>query len=71
MSFEYLCIALVAIFWGGWPLVARSAGYGGPLGSLVLSVAGLIPITLATLWHGTQTRPPAGALWKLALLSHS
>ena len=29
MRFEYICIALVALFWGGYPLVTRSTGLTG------------------------------------------
>jgi drug/metabolite transporter (DMT)-like permease len=64
---DFGCIALVALLWGAWPLVARSSGYGGPLGSLILTVFGLIPITLATTLHGAAVRPSSVALTKLAV----
>jgi drug/metabolite transporter (DMT)-like permease len=71
MTVEIICIALVAACWGGYPLVARSSGYGGPLGTLLLALAGLLPITLAVLHQGGHPggveRPPAGALVKLAI----
>jgi drug/metabolite transporter (DMT)-like permease len=64
---EVGCIALVAAFWGAWPLVARSAGYGGPLGSLLLTAFGLIPIILVTMFHTSGVRPSAIASAKLAV----
>jgi drug/metabolite transporter (DMT)-like permease len=67
MTVEIICIALVAACWGGYPLVARASGYGGPLGTLVLSLAGLVPILLAVLWQGGVARPPPPALAKLAV----
>ena len=67
MTVEIVCIALVAACWGGYPLVARASGYGGPLGTLVLSLAGMVPITLAVLWQGGAERPPSAALAKLAI----
>jgi len=67
MTLEIVCIALVAACWGGYPLVARASGYGGPLGTLVLALAGLLPITLAVLWQGGVERPSAAAIGKLAV----
>jgi drug/metabolite transporter (DMT)-like permease len=66
MTVEIVCIALVALCWGGYPLVARSSGYGGPLGALILTLAGLVPIVLSVLWEG-GARPAPGALVKLAI----
>jgi len=67
MTLEIVCIALVAACWGGYPLVARASGYGGPLGALVLSLAGLLPILLAILWQGGVERPSQDALVKLGI----
>ncbi|HEY8154323.1 MAG TPA: EamA family transporter [Myxococcota bacterium] len=67
MTLEIVCIAIVAACWGGYPLVARWSGYGGPLGTLVLSLAGLLPIALAVLWQGGVARPSPAALAKLAV----
>lgn len=62
-----MCIAMVAVFWGGWPLVARSSGHGGALGALIISSFSLIPIA-ATAWFQGDTRvPDASVLVKLAL----
>jgi len=56
VTIDVACIVLVAVFWGAYPLVARTSGLGGPFGTLVLSAAGLVPIVLAALWSGR----PAG-----------
>lgn len=65
MKLEIVCIAIVAVFWGGWPLVSRAAGYGGPFASLVLSLAALVPITLLSAFEGAASRPSLGDSWKL------
>jgi drug/metabolite transporter (DMT)-like permease len=67
MSIEIVCIALVAIFWGGYPLVARSSGSGSAIGALALTLAGLVPISLAVLWQGVGERPAPGALARLGI----
>jgi multidrug transporter EmrE-like cation transporter len=64
---DALCIALVAAMWGGWPLVARSSGYGGPVGSLLLTFAGLVPIGLATLLQGATALPSTSACGRIAV----
>jgi drug/metabolite transporter (DMT)-like permease len=56
MRVEYVSIALVALFWGSYPLVTRSAATSGHLGTLVLSLSSLIPIVAAVLWQGTMPR---------------
>jgi drug/metabolite transporter (DMT)-like permease len=67
MTLEIVCIALVAVCWGGYPLVARASGYGGPLGTLVLALAGLLPITLAVLWQRGAERPAPDAIVRLGI----
>src|SRR5215813_11226011 len=44
MKPEYAWIAIVSLFWGGYPLVARGADLGGPLGALILSAVSLATI---------------------------
>lgn len=56
MRLEYLCIGVVALFWGSYPLVARSAGVSGHIGTLILSLSSLVPIVAAVLWQGASTR---------------
>ena len=67
MSIDAVCIAVVALFWGGYPLVARTSGLGGPVGTLVLSLAGLVPVVLATLATGTAVRASSDQLLRLAV----
>jgi drug/metabolite transporter (DMT)-like permease len=64
---EWICIALVAVFWGGYPLVARLTSYGGPLGSLILAILALLPIGAAALWNGDYTPPTRADLGPLAI----
>jgi drug/metabolite transporter (DMT)-like permease len=59
-------IAAVALFWGGWPLVARSAGETGLPGALVMSIAQMAAIVLAML-ATERSLPPASALGALAV----
>ena len=42
MKPEYAWILIVSLFWGGYPLIARGANLGGPLGALILSAVSLI-----------------------------
>lgn len=67
MSMEVICIALVAIFWGGYPLVARLSNFGGPLGSLVVALFALAPIGTAVLAGSDFARPTRGQLWPLVI----
>jgi len=67
MTADVACIAIVALFWGGYPLVARTSGFGGALGTLVLSLAGLVPIVAAALWGGFAVRPSRGQLVRLGI----
>jgi drug/metabolite transporter (DMT)-like permease len=65
MSVDLACIAIVALFWGGYPLVARASGHGDALGTLVLSLAGLVPVVAAAFWSGVERRPSNGDLARL------
>lgn len=47
MRTEYLWIAVVALAWGGYPLMARAAGQQGPFGAVLLMLGGLLPVGLA------------------------
>jgi drug/metabolite transporter (DMT)-like permease len=64
---EVLWIAIVALFWGGYPLIARGVGIGGPLGALLLSSVSLITIAAATLSTGVETWPSSGDVMRLSL----
>jgi len=65
MSADWVCIALVAVFWGGYPLVARLSSFGGPWGSLVLGSVAILPIAGTALAAGGWERPARGDLWPL------
>lgn len=65
MRIEYVYMAVAAVMWGAYPLVARSSGISGAAGALVLTLAGLVPITLTTLWEGTALRFGLAPLTKL------
>jgi drug/metabolite transporter (DMT)-like permease len=67
MRSEYLYIAAAALFWGSYPLVLRTTGAGGPSGSLLLMVGGLVPIVAAVLWQGVLIKPPAAELTRLLM----
>jgi drug/metabolite transporter (DMT)-like permease len=72
MRTEFICIAIVALAWGSYPLIARSSGVGGPLGALVLTLSALVPITALLLWQGTLgqsaiVRPASVELTKLII----
>jgi drug/metabolite transporter (DMT)-like permease len=58
MKTEYLCIAIVAAAWGGYPLISRATAVPGPLGALILTLFGLVPISFAT-WSDKASRPPS------------
>jgi drug/metabolite transporter (DMT)-like permease len=58
MKIELVCIAVVSLAWGGYPLISRSTAVPGPLGALLLTLFGLLPIATAT-WLDAATRAPA------------
>jgi drug/metabolite transporter (DMT)-like permease len=64
---EWICIALVAVFWGGYPLVARLSNFGGALGSFFLVGVSVVPIALATFWDGNWTLPERTQLWPMLI----
>jgi uncharacterized membrane protein len=66
MAMVWVQVALVALCWGGWPLVSRSAGGTGAAGSLVILVAALVPVGIAALWEGGALPGPT-ALGRLAV----
>ena len=62
MRVEFLCIVVVGLFWGAYPLLARAGGLSGPLGALILTLCGLVPIGAAVIWQGDYARPSGLAL---------
>jgi drug/metabolite transporter (DMT)-like permease len=67
MKPEFIGIAIVAVLWGGYPLIARAANSGHAFGTFILMSAGWVVIALATLWQGFEPRPNAAATIKLAI----
>jgi len=65
MRVEYVWILVVALCWGGYPLLSRWSGYGGSRGALILMLSGLLPIIVGSVaGHGGEW-PLWGALAKL------
>jgi drug/metabolite transporter (DMT)-like permease len=64
---EFIGIAIVALMWGGYPLVARSAGLGNALGTFILMTSGWVVIAAATLWQGIAVRPSGAVVTKLTI----
>lgn len=54
-----VCIATVALCWGGWPLVMRSAGVNNVLATLLLSVAAVFPVAVKTAVSYRDTMMPS------------
>jgi multidrug transporter EmrE-like cation transporter len=65
MQLEWAYIIVVSICWGGYPLIARASGHGGPVGALVLTLAGLVPISLAALSQVSHERASLAAIQRL------
>lgn len=67
MTKFFLYIALLAVCWGGWPLVVRSAGDIGFTSSLILMITALIPGMFAAFVYGGIALPSISALVKLCI----
>jgi drug/metabolite transporter (DMT)-like permease len=67
MKTEYLCIAIVAVAWGGYPLLSRATAVPGPLGALILTLCSLVPIALTTFLDAATKRPSSIDAGKLAI----
>jgi drug/metabolite transporter (DMT)-like permease len=67
MKPEYAWILIVALSWGGYPLIARGANLGGPLGALILSAVSLATIAAATWWTGGFAWPAPAAAIRLVI----
>jgi uncharacterized membrane protein len=64
---EWICIALVALFWGGYPLVARVSGFGGAAASFLLALLSLVPIAGVVAWTGDWNLPARSQLLPVAI----
>ncbi len=67
MRMEWILICATALCWGGYPLVARAAGYGGARGTLILMLTGLVPIVLAAAFLDPSPPPGRSALGLLTV----
>jgi drug/metabolite transporter (DMT)-like permease len=67
MKPEYLGILIAALSWGFYPLIARWAGVGGAIGSLILSVTGLVTIGAAVAIQGVDVRPTMTATLRMVM----
>ena len=67
MRIELAWIGVTALCWGAYPLVARATGYEGPRGTLILMLAGLVPIGVSAAWYGQGAWPDRMALGRLLL----
>lgn len=47
-----LCIILTALFFGGWPIVARTAGKTGTTGAFIMAAMALVPIGIVMMRQG-------------------
>jgi len=66
MTQLYIQIGIVSLFWGGWPLILRSAGDVGNTGAFLLSASALIPLSLFAFSTGF-TLPETNSLMKLLI----
>lgn len=65
MRSEYLWMAVTALLWGAYPLVSRTSGYTGPRAALILTLAGLVPISLMAMMTPEAGWPSRPGLLKL------
>ena len=68
MTSEWLWIGVVAVFWGGYPLVTRACGYEGPWMTALVAVVAVVPAIAYGVWQGGDyARPSPGQLGALGL----
>jgi drug/metabolite transporter (DMT)-like permease len=63
---EFTWILVTAFLWGGYPLVSRTAGFQGPRAALILTMVGLLPISLMAFLDTQAGWPTRAGLGKLA-----
>ena len=61
MSVEWIWIAVVAVCWGGYPLITRASGYEGALGTLIVGVVAVAPVLAVVALQGVGAARPSGA----------
>ena len=67
MGLDWIYIALVALFWGGYPLITRLSPINGPQASLLLALSSLAPILVGVLVTGDTARPTRAQLWPIVV----
>jgi len=67
MSADWLYIAVVAVFWGGYPLITRLSSINGPQASFLLASVSLAPIAAAMWWSGDTARPTSAQIWPILI----
>lgn len=65
MSTELTWILMTAVLWGSYPLMLRWAAFSGPRGTLLLMLAALVPIGVATLVRAGGGWPARAALLRI------
>ena len=56
---------MVALTWGGYPLIVRASGVGGPTGAFVLTICALLPIVIAATVGNAWIKPNSSELVRL------
>ena len=67
MSLDWVYIALVALLWGGYPLITRLSTSNGPQASLLLALTSLAPIAVAVFLTGDTARPTRAQIWPIVV----
>lgn len=69
MKPEIIGIAIAAITWGCYPMIARSAGAGAgqAFGTFIMMSTGWVVIAAAAWWQGIEVRPSPQGVIRLGL----
>lgn len=67
MGLDWIYIALVAVLWGGYPLITRLSAINGPQAALLLALASLVPMVIAVFVTGDTARPTRAQLWPIVV----
>jgi drug/metabolite transporter (DMT)-like permease len=62
---EYIWIVVTGLFWGAYPLLARTAGYDGPRAAFILMLVGFVPISLFAYLDAEAGWPSRGGAIRL------
>lgn len=64
---EIVCVVVIALFWGGWPLLVRWCGYTGNVGSFYVSVFATSIVLLVAVAKRGDITPSGSAILKLSI----